>query len=674
MTEPEASPLARGTAWTRNLETPLREFLRTETGSATMLLAATVAALVWVNVAGSSYGTVWHTTLAVHLGSASIAQDLRHWVNDGLMTLFFFVIGLEARREFDMGELRERRRAALPLIAGLSGMATAVLLYLAVNAGGAGSHGWGAAMSTDTAFALGLLVLLGPRFPDRLRAFMLTVVVVDDLVALLVIATVYTASLTLVPLLIGVGLLGVLLVLRWIGRWLGVAYAALGLAAWVAFFESGVDPVVVGLLVGLLVYAYPAARPDLERASERFRLFREQPTPELARAARTGVESAISPNERLAQRFHPWTSYLIVPLFALANAGIAVGGGFLARAFTSPITLGIMVGYVAGKPIGVVGASWLVSRLSRGRLRPPVGWAAVIGGGAVAGIGFTVSLLVASLAFRGPQLQEAKLGVLSAALLAAVATWTVFRVTDLLPRRFRLRALLGSSEPIVDLAVAVDDEHDHIRGPLDALRSPSSSTPTSSARTAAWPSRSSASCWPATGDVRYVWRHLPLNDVHPSAQLAAEAAEAAAAQGAFWEMHDRLLAHQEKLRVPDLLGFAGELGLDDERFADDLRRHAGAARIARDVDSADLSGVSGTPTFFINGRRHYGVYDIAALKAAARAARARGPAGRRRGAADRRGASTPGRFPGRPCGAMGKGARSTGAEAKGRRNVFPLSN
>jgi len=179
VTEAPETPFARKTAWTRNLETPLREFLRTETGSATVLLAATVAALLWVNIDSSSYASLWHTTLALRLGSVGITQDLRHWVNDGLMTFFFFVVGLEARREFDLGELRERRRVALPVVAGLSGMAVAVLLYLAINAGGSGAHGWGAAMSTDTAFALGLLVLLGPRFPDRLRAFMLTVVVID---------------------------------------------------------------------------------------------------------------------------------------------------------------------------------------------------------------------------------------------------------------------------------------------------------------------------------------------------------------------------------------------------------------------------------------------------------------------------------------------------------------
>ena len=616
------APAARGTAWARHLETPLREFLGTETGSAAILLAATLAALVWVNAARSSYDRLWGTTFALRVGPAVLAQDLRQWLNGGLMAFFFFVVGLEARREFDMGELRERRRAAVPLLAGLSGMAAGVFIYLAFNAGGPAGHGWGMAMSTDTAFALGTLALVGPRFPDRLRAFMLTVVVVDDLVALVVIATVYTKRLTLVPLVGAVALLGVVLALRLAGRWIGPLFAVLAVGAWIGLQQSGVDPVVTGLAMGLLVSAYPASRPDLERATERFRLFREQPTPELAREARTSVESAISPNERLAQRFHPWTSYVIVPLFALANAGIPLGGGFLGRAWSSPVTLGIVIGYVVGKPAGILGVSLLVSRVSRGRLRPPVGWAAVAGGGAVAGVGFTVSLLVAALAFRGQVLEEAKLGVLAGALLAAVSTWTVFRVTALLPQPLRLRALMGAVEPIVDLAVPVDDEHDHIRGPRLApvtfveygdFECPYCGQAEAVVR----------ELMADAGDVRYVWRHLPLNDVHPSAQLAAEASEAAAAQGAFWGMHDVLLVHQGRLRVPDLLAYARDIGLDEERFADDLRRHAGVARIVRDVDSADLSGVSGTPTFFVNGRRHYGVYDIEALQTAVRVARAR---------------------------------------------------
>jgi Na+/H+ antiporter NhaA len=581
-----------------------------------------VAALVWVNVHASSYDSLWETTLSIDLGGEGVALDLRHWVNSGLMTFFFFVLGLEARREFDLGELRERRRFALPLLAAIGGMAVAVTIYLAFNAGRSSAAGWGVAMSTDTAFALGLLALVGPRFPDRLRAFMLTVVVVDDLVALVVIATVYTETLDVVPLLAAIGLFGVVLVARSLRLRAGLAYAALGAAAWVALLKSGVEPVVIGLAMGLLVYAFPASRSNLERASERFREFREQPTARLARAAGVELRSATSFNERLQQLFHPWTSYVIVPLFALANAGIAIDGGFLARGFTSPITLGILFGYVVGKPVGILGCSWLVTRLSRGRLRPPVGWVAVAGGGAIAGIGFTIALLVATLAFEGRQLEEAKLGILSAAIGAALVTWLLFRATVLLPRRMRIRALLGTAEPLVDLYIDVDPERDHIRGPIDA--------PVTVVEYGDFECPYCGQAEPVVrellrdfGDVRYVWRHLPLSDVHPRAQLAAEAAEAAANQGAFWEMHDLLLVHQDALRPSDLVGYAEQLGLDVDRFMNELREHDDAARVADDVDSADLSGVSGTPTFFVNGRRHYGAYDIASLSAAVRAAGAR---------------------------------------------------
>ncbi|MGH3546736.1 MAG: Na+/H+ antiporter NhaA, partial [Pseudonocardiaceae bacterium] len=484
------------------------------------------------------------------------------------------------------------------------------------------AHGWGVAMSTDTAFALGLLALVGRRLPDSVRAFLLTVVVVDDVVALAVIATVYSGHVALRPLVVALAIFGVLLAVR-AGRIRnGLIYALLGVAAWVALFSSGVDPVAVGLVIGLLTFAYPPARDDLERATGLFRLFREQPTPELARSASTGLAAALSPNERLLQLYHPWTSYLIVPLFALANAGIAISGGFLSRAYTSPITLGILFGYIAGKPIGIVGSSWLVTRLNLAQLRPPVGWAAIAGGGAIAGIGFTVSLLISTLAFGGAQLQQAKLGVLSAALCASVAAWIVFGITALLPPRRRIRALLGTAEAIIDLAEPVDPDRDHIRGPAEAL-----------VTVVEYGDFECPYCGLAEpvvrelladfGDVRYVWRHLPLTDVHPRAQLAAEAAEAAAGQGTFWPMHDLLLDHQGDLRPADLTRYAGELGLDVERFRTDLRKHIHAPRIAEDVESAGLSGVSGTPTFIINGRRHYGAYDITTLTAAVKTAKAR---------------------------------------------------
>jgi Na+/H+ antiporter NhaA len=616
--------------WSWRHETPLHRFLGTESGSAAVLLAATVAALVWANLGGASYRSVWHTVLSVQLGGGGVAMDLVGWVNSGLMTFFFFVVGLEARRELDIGDLRERRRMVLPVIAGIAGMAVAVALFLAITAGSPAARGWGVAMSTDTAFALGMLALVGPRFPERMRAFLITVLVVDDVVALAVIATVYTRTLDVAPLAVASALFaGGLLLSRWHVRH-GVVYLVIGTAAWVALHQSGVDPVVVGLAMGLLTYANPAGREDLERATDRFRDFREQPTPELARSARAGLRAAISPNERLQDAFLPWTSYVIVPLFALANAGIPVQRDFLASAFRSPITLGVIAAYVLGKPVGVLAGSWFTTRVTRGRLRPPVGWAAVAGGGTIAGIGFTVSLLIATLAFTGRDLEEAKLGILTAALGAAGLTWVLFRVTDALPPVRRARALLGTAESIVDLSHDVDPDCDHVRGPSDA-----------SVTLVEYGDFECPYCGQAEpmvrelladfGDLRYVWRHLPLRDVHPHAQIAAEASEAAARQGAFWAMHDLLLDHQGALLTRDIVGYAEQLGLDVTRFTADLRHHVGAARVASDVESADLSGVSGTPTFFLNGRRHRGAYDVATLSAAVRVAGARAAIAPRQG-------------------------------------------
>jgi Na+/H+ antiporter NhaA len=619
---PPRSAFDGRTAWARSLQAPLREFLAPETGSASVLLAAALAAIAWANVDLASYEGVWGTELSIQVGDSGISQSLREWINNGLMTFFFFVVGLEVRREFDLGELRERRRLTLPALAALAGMAVPVAIYLAFNAGGDTATGWGVAMSTDTAFALGMLALVGPRFPDRLRAFMLTIIVVDDVIALLVIAGAYSEDVQLEPLLVAAGIFALVLLARAARIREGLVYFALGAAAWVAMFESGVDPVVLGLAMGLIALAHPAGRGELERASELFRGFREQPTPELARSVRTGLRGAVSPNARLLHLFHPWTSYVVVPLFALANVGIPIDADFLASAYSSPLVLGIVCGYVLGKPLGIVAAAWLTTRASGGRLRPPVGWAATVGGGTIGGIGFTVSLLIAALAFEGGELREAKLGVLSAVLGASLLTWLVFRATALLPRRARIRALLGDSRTLPDLAMPVDPERDHVRGPAEA--------PVTVVEYGDFECPFCGKAEPVVrelladfGDVRYVWRHLPLSDVHPRAQLAAEAAEAAAAQGAFWEMHDLLLDHQGDLRPPDLLAYAERLGLDLERLRDDLRRNAHASRVEEDVDSADMSGVTGTPSFFVNDRRHEGAYDIGTLAAAVRTARAR---------------------------------------------------
>jgi Na+/H+ antiporter NhaA len=625
-TDPDVNNAAYAgrTAWARSLAAPVRDFLGTETGSASVLLAGTLIALVWANSPWShSYTSLWSSRLAITLGDSGISLDLRHWVNEGLMTLFFLVVGLEAKRELDLGELRERRRLTIPVVAALGGMSVPVAIYLAFNAGGPGAHGWGTAMSTDTAFALGAVAVLTPRAAVRLRMFLLTLAVVDDLCALLVIATVYTEHVSILALAIAAVLFGVLLALRYVPEWRRPVSVTIGVALWIAMFESGVDPVISGLAVGLATSAYPPARQDLERATDLARSFREQPTPQLARSAQQGVMAAISPNERLQYGLHPWTGYVIVPLFALANAGVHVTGKLLESAVSSPITLGILVGYVVGKPLGITGASWLASRpLVRGP-RSPLSPPLLVAGGAFAGIGFTVSLLISSIAFSGQHLEEAKLGALGSVVLAPALAWTVLRIVKRLPASVRDRQIAGTAEDILDLTHEIDPERDHIRGDEDAP-----------VTLVEYGDFECPYCGQAEqvlrellasfdDDLRYVWRHLPLNDVHPNAQLAAEAAEAAGAQGRFWEMHDTLLGHQGELLPTHLAGYAKEIGLDADRMIDELHHRVYAARVSEDVASADESGVSGTPSFFINGRRHYGAYDIETLSAAVTAARRR---------------------------------------------------
>jgi Na+/H+ antiporter NhaA len=624
-TEPEQEDGPQGgrTLWRPVQLTPLRQFLHTETGSAALLAGATLAALIWANISNASYQHFWDTGLLIREGGHGMSMDLRTFVNSGLMTLFFLVVGLEARREWDMGELRIRSRLTLPVLAGIGGMLVPIAIFLAFNAGRPTAHGWGTSMSTDTAFALGALALAGgSRLPDRVRTYLLTFSVVDDLAGIAVIAIFYSSHVMVVPLVIGAVLLVVSGYLRRRRVRNGPVYLVIGLAAWVAFFNSGIDPIITGLVLGLLTCAYPAARENLEQATDAFRLFREQPTARLAEEAREVVRTAISPNDRLQEFYHPSTSFVIVPLFALANAGIVINGSFLARAYTSPVTLGIMIGYLAGKPIGTAGTAWLVSQVTKRKVAPPIGWGAVTGAGAVAAIGFTVSLLIASLAFTGTSLAEAKLGILSGAICATVLTWAIFRGINAAPARTRLRALLGTGTSITDLVVPVDPERDHIRGPE-----------TSFVTLVEYGDFECPYCGQAEpairellrshGELRFVFRHLPLTDVHPHAQLAAEAAEAADKQGKFWEMHDTLMDHQGALTIRDLVQYASDLGLDTAKFSADLKKHVGAARIAEDVDSADLATVSGTPTFFINGMRHYGAYDLATLQDAVRTAKGR---------------------------------------------------
>jgi len=587
---------------------PLRNYLATETGSAGLLLAAAVIALIWANSPfSSSYESLWDTMLSINLGDWSIALDLRHWIDEGFMALFFFVIGLEVRRELSVGELTDRRRVTIPVIAGIGGMLVPVMLYLLLTHGTDAAGGWGIVVATDTAFLLGALAIVGPRISTQLRIFLLTLAIVDDIVAISVIGIFYSDSINLVALGISVILLAGFPMLHRFRIYQGWAYALLGFALWLAAYESGVHPTLAGMLAGLLVIAYQPSRKKVEAAAVTARAFRQSPLPEVARSAQRSVDQAVSPNERLQATLHPLTSYLIVPVFALANAGVDLGDGALGDALTSPLTWGVVLGLVAGKTIGISLGAFGSLGLGWGRLPQGVGKSQVVGGAALSGIGFTISLLIAQLAFDDPQLQsEAKVGVLIAAALAVGLSWLIFKVAAVvwgqtsasLPRK---------------LSLPVDPDRDHIRGRIDAPMT-----------LIEYGDFECEFCGRATGmikelradlgdDLRYVFRHLTLIDVHPHAELAAEAAEAAGNQDKFWEMHDILFSHQGDLDIEDLIGYAGYLELDVDRFVEEVEQSQNAKRIQQDVASADASGAHGSPTFFIGGMRHIGAYDAKSL-------------------------------------------------------------
>jgi Na+/H+ antiporter NhaA len=605
--------LSGHTAWTRNIAAPLRNYLDTEVSGAFVLLAASLAALIWANVAPHSYESLWATHLSFSIGSHSLGGDLHYWVNDGLMTFFFLVVGLEVRREFDMGELRERRRVAIPVMAAAGGMLLPAMIFLAFNGGGPNAHGWGVVMPTDTAFALGMLALFGRKLPARLRVFVLTLVIADDVGTLLVIAFAYSSDISVNALTV-TALLAILAIgIRSLWNPLSKRpYEAIGIGIWIAMSQSGVHPTIAGVIIGLAISARPPARQDLERATAITRLFREQPTAELARSAKLYVQNAVSENERLQFGLHPWTSFLIVPIFALANAGVNLTGGLLERSLSSSVTLGIVCALVFGKLFGIGLTTLVAAHPKLGRLPLPVEIPPVFGAAALCGIGFTLSLFIAGIAFDGETLEEAKVGILAAAVISTALGAAIIAVTNRMAASGRSSSVTPSAL-LEDLARPVDFERDHIRGPKGAR-----------VTLLEYGDYECIYCGRAEDTVRellerfddeltYVWRHLPLQDVHPRAQLAAEAAEAAAAQGKFWEMHDLMIDHQHEIEMRDLRDYAESIGLDLDRFWEDLRGRDFAERVAEDVESADESLVTGTPSFFINGRRHEGAYDIDTL-------------------------------------------------------------
>ena len=407
----------------RRLAQPVIDILRVETGGGVALFVATMVALIWANSPWqSTYAEFWTTTLQVRVGGFEVAEDLRHWVNDGLMVLFFFVVGLEIKTEMVRGELQDARRAALPAAAAAGGMLVPAGIYLAVNSAGGVPDGWGVPVATDIAFAVGVLALLGRRVPQGLRIFVLALAIVDDIGAILVIALFYTDNLSVGWLAAAVGLTGLVVLMRWIRIWYIPAYTVVGVAVWLATLESGVHATVAGVALGLLAPASPLITPEqAEAVAEDLSGDDGHRAPGQSRDLVFLTRESHPIAERLQDDLHPWTSYVIVPLFALANAGLMLSGDMLGDAAGSPVAHGIVAGLVVGKPLGVVCAAWLATRFLGASLTSGARWGHIAGAGALAGIGFTMSLFIAGLAFpeSGPAYDHAKLAIFAGSLVAA---------------------------------------------------------------------------------------------------------------------------------------------------------------------------------------------------------------------------------------------------------------
>jgi NhaA family Na+:H+ antiporter len=421
----------------RTVLRPLQDFLSTSTASAFLLLVAAVVALIWANSPwGEAYDSLWGTDVSLGIGSWSIELDLQHWVNDGLMALFFLVVGLEIKREVLQGELRDPRAAALPAIAALGGMVVPAGLYLALNAGGEGAHGWGIPMATDIAFALGVLTLAAKHAPANIKPFVLTLAIVDDIGAILVIALFYSGGVAMMPLLLAVAFVVAIVVLQRMQVRANTVYVALATGLWIATYEAGIHPTIAGVVMGLLTPLEPF-QPPAAVSREAIRTADETDDdpnePDAGahlwlRLAALSKE-AVSPLVRVEHALLPWTSFVIVPIFALANAGVDLSGEIVGDAVTSRITLGVIVGLVVGKTIGIWAASAAAVRLGVARLPRGVDLRHVLGAGAVAGIGFTVALFITELAFEEAVLRdEAKIGILVASVMAGLLGWFLLRL------------------------------------------------------------------------------------------------------------------------------------------------------------------------------------------------------------------------------------------------------
>ena len=579
-----------------------------ENTAAALLLAFTLAAILWANSPwADTYSALLDTHVGFAFGDHAFELTVKHLINDGLMTFFFFIVGLEVTSEFAIGQLTDRARAAVPVVAAIAGLTVPAVIFLLFNASGENAHAWGLVISTDTAFLIGALAIIKPKYPARLRIFLLTLAVVDDIGALCVIALFYSERIQVAPLIISAALIVAIALVRFMPVARGPAYAVLGVALWIALSMAGIHPTLAGVALALLIPVFTPERQQVEQAVDLIRAFRQSPNSQYARAASRGLRESISINERLQAEVGPYVSFVVLPLFALANAGVRLDADSVIAALHSPLTWGVVAGLVAGKFIGITGATWLMRRTGMGELAPGLTLRRIAGGAVLSGIGFTISLFIVDIAISEPARQDqARIGILLASGLAFLLGWAIFRVTD----------WVSPPEPVgLKLIRPVDPERDHIRGNPDAPLT-----------LVEYGDYECPFCSRATGAIdevvahfgdqlRYVWRHLPLERVHPRAFDAACAAEAAGLQGKYFEMGKMLFANQDDLEWSDIYRYANSIGLDLERFDQDVRVHRSKVlhRVQDDAQDAELMDLNSTPTFFVNGVRHKGPWDAASL-------------------------------------------------------------
>jgi Na+/H+ antiporter NhaA len=579
-----------------------------EKSAAALLLAFTLAAILWANSPwAQSYWALLDTHVGFTFGEYAFELTVKHLINDGLMTFFFFIVGLEVTSEFAIGELTDRARARVPVVAAIAGLTVPAIIFLLFNPSGENAQAWGVVISTDTAFLIGALAIIKPKYPARLRIFLLTLAVVDDIGALGVIALFYSDRIQVVPLGISLALVVAIALVRFMPTARGPAYAVLGIALWVALSIAGIHPTLAGVAVALLIPVFTPERQRVEQAVDMIRAFRQSPNSQYARAATRGLRESISINERLQTYVGPYVSFVVLPLFALVNAGVRLDAGSVTAALRSPLTWGIVAGLVVGKFIGITGATWFMQRTGLGQLAPGGRLRRAAGGAALSGIGFTISLFIVDLAITEPARQDqARIGVLLASVVAFCLGWLIFRVTD----------WVSPPEPVgLKLIRPVDPERDHFRG-----------DPTGGLTLVEYGDFECPFCSRATGSIdevrahfgdelRYVWRHLPLDRVHPRAFDAARASEAAALQGKFWEMAHELFERQDDLEWSDMYRYAVAIGCDIEQFDHDVRVDPSKVlhRVQDDAQDAELMDLNSTPTFFVNGKRHKGPWDSASL-------------------------------------------------------------